>query len=81
VATVPGGDDADERGPSGSERGREGRGTDRQDQSVSGRGRHGSCVLRGARMSRPGKQKVSQTQMNSSISDLLKSVLNRFKLI
>jgi hypothetical protein len=42
VATVPGGGAADERGPSGSGRGREERGADRRDQPVSGRGRRGA---------------------------------------
>jgi hypothetical protein len=48
TATVPGGGAADEQGPSGSERGREDRGTDRRDRPVSGRGRWGGCGLRGA---------------------------------
>jgi hypothetical protein len=34
-----------------------------------------------ARVSRPGKEKVGRAQMNSGISDLFKSVLNKFKLI
>jgi hypothetical protein len=38
VATVPGGGVADERGLSGSRRGREERGADRWDRPVSGRG-------------------------------------------
>jgi hypothetical protein len=57
VATVQGGGAADERGPSGSGRGREGRGTDRWDRPVSGRGRRGGCGLRRARVSLPGKEK------------------------
>jgi hypothetical protein len=36
AATVPGGGAADERGPSGSGRGREERGADRRDRPISG---------------------------------------------
>jgi hypothetical protein len=57
AATVPGGGAADERGPSGSGRGRERRGTDRRDRPVSRRGRRGGCGLRVARVGRPGKGK------------------------
>jgi hypothetical protein len=34
-----------------------------------------------AHVSRPGKEKVGQAQMNNRISDLFKSVLNKFKMI
>jgi hypothetical protein len=34
-----------------------------------------------ARVGRPGKEKVGRAQMNSRISYLFKSVLNKFKLI
>jgi hypothetical protein len=34
-----------------------------------------------AHVGRPGKEKVGRAQMNSRISDLFKSVLNKFKLI
>jgi hypothetical protein len=78
---VLGGGAADERGPSGSGRGREERGTDRQDRPVSGCGRRSGCSLCGAHVSRPGKEKVGRAQMNNRISDLFKSVLNKFKLI
>jgi hypothetical protein len=57
AATVPGDGAADERGPSGSGRGRERRGTDRWDRPVSGRGRRRGWGLRGARVGRPGKEK------------------------
>jgi hypothetical protein len=79
AATVSGGGVADKRGPLGS--GREERGADRRDQPVSGRGQRGGCGLHGARVGRPGKEKVGRAQMNSGIWDLFKSVLNMFKLI
>jgi hypothetical protein len=57
AATAPGGGAADERGPSGSKRGREERGTDRRDRPVSGHGRRGGCGLRGVHVGRPEKEK------------------------
>jgi hypothetical protein len=57
AATVPGGGAADERGPSGRGRGTEERGTNRRDRPVSGCGWWGGCGLRGAHVSRPGKEK------------------------
>jgi hypothetical protein len=59
-----GGDDADERGSSGSGRGREGRGTDRRDQPVSGRGRHGGCGLRGARVGAREPAREAKGELN-----------------
>jgi hypothetical protein len=50
AAIVPGGGVADERGPSGSGRGREERGADRRDRPVSGCRQRGGCGLRGARV-------------------------------
>jgi hypothetical protein len=47
----------DERGPSGSGRGREERGTDKRDWPISGRGRRGGYGLRGARVGQPRKKK------------------------
>jgi hypothetical protein len=78
ATTVSGGGAADERGPSGSGRGREEWGTDRQDRPVSGCGRRRGCSLRGARVSRPRKEKVGRAQRNNKISDLFKSVLNKW---
>jgi hypothetical protein len=60
TAIVPGGGVADERGPSGSERGREERGADRRDRPVSGHGRQRGCGMRGAYVGRPGKEKVGR---------------------
>jgi hypothetical protein len=57
TATVSGDGAADERGLSGSGRGREGRGIDRWDRPISGRGHQGGCGLHGARVGRPGKEK------------------------
>jgi hypothetical protein len=81
AATVPGSGVADERSPSGSGRGREERGADRRDRPVSGRGHRRGRGLRGAYVGRPEKEKVGRAQMNNRISDLFKSVLNKFKLI
>jgi hypothetical protein len=72
---------ADEQGPSGSGRGREERGADRRDRPVSGRGQRRGHGLHGARVGRPGKEKVGRAQMNRRILDLFKSILNKFKLI
>jgi hypothetical protein len=52
-----------------------------RDRPISGRGRRGGCGLRGARVGQLGKEKVGRAEMNSRISDLFKSVLNKFKLI
>jgi hypothetical protein len=50
--------------------------------TVPGGGEAAACVERPwARVGRPRKEKVGQAQMNSRISDLFKSVLNKFKLI
>jgi hypothetical protein len=57
AATVPSGGATDERGLSGSGRGREERGADRRDRPISGSGWRGGCGLRGARVGRPGKEK------------------------
>jgi hypothetical protein len=72
---------ADEQSPSGSGRGREEWGTYRRDRLVSGRGWRGGYGLRGVCAGRPGKEKGRPSQMKSGISDLFKSVLNKFKLI
>jgi hypothetical protein len=48
---------ADEWGPSGSERGREERGTDKRDRPISGRGWRGGYGLHGARVGQPRKEK------------------------
>jgi hypothetical protein len=53
-ATVPGGGVADERGPSGSGRGREEPGADRRDRPVSGPGRRRGHGLRGAHVGARG---------------------------
>jgi hypothetical protein len=57
AATMPGGGAVDERGPSGSGRGREEQGADRRDRPVNGRGQRGGGGMRGARVGRPGKEK------------------------
>jgi hypothetical protein len=77
AATVSGDGVADERGPSGSRRGREGRGADRRDQPVSGRGWRRDRGRRRARMGRPVKERVGRAQMNSRISDLFKLVFKQ----
>jgi hypothetical protein len=71
---------ADEQGPSGSGGGREERSANRRDRPVSGCGWRSGRGLRGARVGTSGKE-VGRALMNSRISDLLKSVLNKFKLI
>jgi hypothetical protein len=60
TTTVPGGGAADERGPSGGGRGREGWGTDRRDRPISGRGRWGGCGLRGACVTWLKKEKLGE---------------------
>jgi hypothetical protein len=59
TTTVSGGGATDERGPSGSGRGRgrEERGTDRWDRPVNGCEQRGGYGLRGARVGWPGKGK------------------------
>jgi hypothetical protein len=78
---VAGGGAADERGPSGSGRGREEQGADRQDRPVSGVDGGEAAACAGRAWAGPGRKRVGRAQMNNRILDLLKSVLNKFKLI